>query len=72
MSPEGIQFWGHSFIAGPNGVPRAQFGEADEGVIMTDFDLNALREQRHGWPFLRDRRVDQYGTITRLFDDGEI
>ena len=67
--PEGIQFWGHSFIAGPNGVPRTQFGETEEGILMTEFDLKALREQRHGWPFLRDRRVDQYGAITKLFDD---
>jgi N-carbamoylputrescine amidase len=68
--PDGIQFWGQSFIAGPNGVPRVQAGETEECVIMTDFDLAALREQRHGWPFLRDRRVDQYGGITKLFDDG--
>jgi len=67
--PEGIQFWGHTFIAGPNGVPRVEAGETDEGVFTTDFDLGALREQRHGWPFLRDRRVDQYDAITKLFDD---
>ena len=67
--PDGIQFWGHTFIAGPNGVPRVQMGETDEGVITTEFDRKALLEQRHGWPFLRDRRVDQYGAITKLFDD---
>ena len=50
-------------------MPRVEAGETDEGVFTTDFDLGALREQRHGWPFLRDRRVDQYDAITKLFDD---
>lgn len=63
----GIQFWGSSFVAAPDGRILAQLGEDEEGVLVVDADLGAIEGQRHGWPFLRDRRVDAYGDITARY-----
>jgi N-carbamoylputrescine amidase len=63
----GIQFWGSSFVAGPDGRILAQLGEDEEGVLVVDADLDAIEGQRQGWPFLRDRRVDAYGEITSRY-----
>ena len=63
----GIQFWGSSFVAGPDGRILAQLGGDEEGVLVVDADLGAIEGQRHGWPFLRDRRVDAYGEITSRY-----
>ncbi|HIG75497.1 MAG TPA: carbon-nitrogen hydrolase [Bacteroidetes bacterium] len=63
----GIQFWGSSFVAGPDGQILGQMGETEEGVLVVDADLSAIDEQRHGWPFLRDRRVDAYAPIGERF-----
>ncbi len=59
----GIEFWGSSFVAGPDGQIVGQLGEREEGVLVVEADLGAIDEQRHGWPFLRDRRVDAYGGL---------
>ncbi|WP_412067692.1 carbon-nitrogen hydrolase [Rubrivirga sp. IMCC43871] len=59
----GIEFWGSSFVAGPDGQILGQLGEQEEGVLVVEADLDAIDEQRHGWPFLRDRRVDAYGSL---------
>ncbi|WP_412063227.1 carbon-nitrogen hydrolase [Rubrivirga sp. IMCC45206] len=59
----GIEFWGSSFIAGPDGQLLGQLGESEQGVLVVEADLGAIDEQRHGWPFLRDRRVDAYGSL---------
>ncbi len=67
--PDGIQFWGNSFIAGPDGVPVASAEEKDEGHIMTDFNVKDIADQRHGWPFLRDRRVDAYDGLNKKYLD---
>lgn len=65
----GIQFWGHSFAAGPQGELLA---EADEGpaLLMVDVDLSRSEAVRRWWPFLRDRRIDAYrGIEERYLDD---
>jgi N-carbamoylputrescine amidase len=67
--PDGIQFWGSSFVAGPDGGVMAAANESDETIVYAQIDLSRILEQRHGWPFLRDRRVDQYQSLTGLLDD---
>ena len=62
----GIEFWGSSFVAGPDGRVLGQLGD-EEGVLVVDADLGSIGDQRHGWPFLRDRRVDAYGDITERY-----
>jgi N-carbamoylputrescine amidase len=64
----GAQFWGHSFIAGPQGEFIAKAGE-DADVLVADVDLQRSEDVRRWWPFLRDRRVDAYGDLTRRFRD---
>ena len=65
----GIQFWGNSFVAGPQGefLFRAPSDTEVEAVI--DVDLGRSEQVRRWWPFLRDRRIDAYGDITRRFVD---
>ena len=65
----GIEFWGASFIAGPQGEILAQASHDKEEIIMAEVDLQLMEEVRRNWPFLRDRRIDAYGDITRRFID---
>src|SRR5688572_1490627 len=66
---DGIEFWGHSFIADPFGVVLAE-GPADrETLLVTEVDTARIEEVRRGWPFLRDRRVDAYQGIGSRFLD---
>ncbi|MDA1028592.1 MAG: carbon-nitrogen hydrolase [Bacteroidetes bacterium] len=67
--PNGIQFWGQTFIAGPDGAIIKQASETEEGVVSAHIRLKAIPEQRHGWPFLRDRRTDVYGDLTKTYLD---
>jgi N-carbamoylputrescine amidase len=67
----GIHFWGRSFVAGPDGEILHRMGETGEGVAVVELDLERIAEQRHGWPFFRDRRVDAYANLTLRFDDRE-
>ena len=69
--PDGVQFWGRSFVAGPDGTIRAEAPQDEEAVLVVDIDLNEIREQRHGWPFFRDRRIDSYDGLTKRFLDDE-
>ena len=64
----GSQFWGHSFVAGPQGEILAQAGE-QEDVLLVDVDLARSENVRRWWPFLRDRRVDAYGDLTKRYRD---
>jgi N-carbamoylputrescine amidase len=64
----GAQFWGHSFVAGPQGEMLAQAGQRED-VIVTDVDLARSENVRRWWPFLRDRRVDAYADLTRRYRD---
>ncbi|NND33516.1 MAG: acyltransferase, partial [Saprospiraceae bacterium] len=61
----GIQFWGASFIAGPQGEILAQASQDQEEIIMAEIDLAYMEDIRRNWPFLRDRRIDAYGEITK-------
>jgi len=65
---QGIEFWGRSFVADPNGRVIARAGAAEE-VLMADCDFSAVDTVRTHWPFLRDRRIDAYGDLTRRFID---
>jgi N-carbamoylputrescine amidase len=65
---KGSQFWGTSFIAGPQGEFIARAGEAEE-VLVADVDLARSENVRRWWPFLRDRRIDAYADLSKRFRD---
>lgn len=65
----GINFWGTSFIAGPQGELLYESSETEEESIIASIDLDHSEDVRRWWPFLRDRRIDEYGNITKRFID---
>ena len=65
----GIEFWGASFIAGPQGEILAEASHDKEEIIMAEIDHTLMEDVRRNWPFLRDRRIDAYGDITKRFID---
>ncbi len=65
----GIQFWGSSFVAGPQGELVFRAGNDDECEQVVEIDLARSEQVRRWWPFLRDRRIDKYGDILRRFVD---
>jgi N-carbamoylputrescine amidase len=65
----GIEFWGASFIAGPQGEILAEASHDKEEIIMAEIDHSLMEDVRRNWPFLRDRRIDAYGDITKRFID---
>ena len=65
----GIEFWGQSFIAAPDGALLCKAPVDEEAVLVGEVDLSQLEVSRTGWPFLRDRRIDAYADITRRFLD---
>lgn len=65
----GIQFWGSSFIAGPQGELHYRASENEEESLVVDIDLERSENVRRWWPFLRDRRIDEYVDITRRYID---
>lgn len=68
----GIQFWGTSFVAGPQGEIFYEASENEEESIVVDIDMRHSEQVRRWWPFLRDRRIDEYGGITRRFIDAPL
>lgn len=66
---EGIEFWGSSFVAGPQGEIHYQACDNDEESVVIDIDLDHSEDVRRWWPFLRDRRIEAYGDITKRFID---
>jgi N-carbamoylputrescine amidase len=62
-----IEFWGGSFVSDPFGEVIARASHAEEETLVVECDLNAIEETRRNWPFLRDRRIDAYGDLTRRF-----
>ncbi len=62
-----LQFWGASFISGPNGQLLARAGHEGEEILSADCDLDLIDTVRTHWPFLRDRRIDAYGGLTQRF-----
>lgn len=66
---DGITFWGSSFVAGPQGE-FLHLSPADrEETALVDIDLHRCENVRRWWPFLRDRRIDLYGPLTRRYLD---
>ena len=65
----GIQFWGQSFVAGPQGEILYQAGSDLETNAVVEVDLQRSEDVRRIWPFLRDRRIDFYGDLTKRFID---
>ncbi len=65
----GLQFWGASFVAGPNGTVMHRASHEREELVVVACDLAAIDVVRTHWPFLRDRRIDAYGDITKRFID---
>ena len=65
----GIQFWGHSFVCGPQGEILAAAPDDSEWCEVVEIDLTRSENVRRWWPFLRDRRIDSYNDILRRFID---
>ena len=65
----GIEFWGGSFLADPFGRIIARASHDAEEIMLGEIDLGLIEETRRNWPFLRDRRIDAYGGITKRFLD---
>ena len=69
LNPEtpGIEFWGQSFIADPQGKIIAQASADKDEILMAEIDLGRIEYIRQNWPFLRDRRIDAYEGIKERF-----
>lgn len=65
----GIQFWGSSFVAGPQGEFLFRAPKDEETYTVVDVDLAHSEQVRRWWPFLRDRRIENYGELTKRFID---
>lgn len=65
----GIQFWGSSFVAGPQGEFLYRAGTDEEVAVVIDVDMKRCEQVRRWWPFLRDRRIDAYSGLTSRFLD---
>jgi len=65
----GIQFWGTSFVCGPQGELLAEASQTEAENLIVDIDLRRSEQVRRWWPFLRDRRIDAYQDLTRRFRD---
>jgi N-carbamoylputrescine amidase len=67
VDQDGIEFWGRSFVASPDGQIVSRASVDREEVLIVDCDLSRVEFSRTHWPFLRDRRIDAYGDITKRF-----
>ena len=65
----GIEFWGSSFVCGPQGEFLYRAPQDEEVVAVVDIDLHRSEQVRRWWPFLRDRRIDEYGGLLERFID---
>lgn len=65
----GISFWGSSFVAGPQGELLYQAPADEETTAVVDIDMKRCENVRRWWPFLRDRRIDEFAQLTRRFID---
>jgi N-carbamoylputrescine amidase len=68
-SEDGIIFWGQSFVSGPDGQIIKKASVDKEEVLVVPCDLERVEFSRTHWPFLRDRRIDAYGNLTKRFVD---
>jgi N-carbamoylputrescine amidase len=69
QSEAGIQFWGGSFAAGPQGEILAEASHKHEEIVMVAINRARSEQVRRIWPFLRDRRIDEYGDLLRRYRD---
>jgi N-carbamoylputrescine amidase len=69
VNKDGIEFWGQSFVASPNGQVMKRASIDQDEFIIVPCDLEEVEFSRTHWPFLRDRRVDAYGDLTKRFVD---
>ena len=67
----GINFWGSSFVSGPQGELISIAPENEEAFICTEIDLDRTEEVRRWWPYLRDRRIDKFDELTQRFIDND-
>ncbi len=67
----GINFWGSSFVSGPQGELISLAPENEEAFICTEIDLDRTEEVRRWWPYLRDRRIDKFDELTKRFIDND-
>ena len=65
----GIEFWGSSFVAGPQGEFLYRASQNEEENVVVDVDLQRSENVRRWWPFLRDRRIEEFGGLTKRFLD---
>ena len=65
----GIDFWGSSFVAGPQGEMLYRAPETEEEVVVVDVDMQRSENVRRWWPFLRDRRIEEFGGLSQRFLD---
>lgn len=65
----GIRFWGSSFVAGPQGELLYRASADREESVIVDVDMKRSEQVRRWWPFLRDRRIECFGPLTRRFID---
>lgn len=65
----GIQFWGSSFVAGPQGEFLFRASESEEDTAIVEINSKRSEQVRRWWPFLRDRRIDAYGELTKRLID---
>jgi N-carbamoylputrescine amidase len=66
---EGIEFWGGSFVCGPQGEILAEAAGHEPAVLVVEIERGRSETVRRMWPYLRDRRIDAYGDLTRRFRD---
>ncbi|KNC65558.1 MULTISPECIES: carbon-nitrogen hydrolase [Pseudoalteromonas] len=66
---EGIQFWGNSFVAGPQGELLAHGSESEEQLLVVELDQSRSESVRRIWPYLRDRRIDHYQDLCKIYRD---
>jgi N-carbamoylputrescine amidase len=66
---DGIEFWGQSFVAGTSGQILSKASQENEEILLTPVDLASVDVTRTHWPFLRDRRIDAYGDLTKRVID---
>ncbi len=67
VDENGIEFWGQSFVASPDGQVASRAAVDREQVLVVDCDLKRVEFSRTHWPFLRDRRIDAYGDLTKRY-----
>jgi N-carbamoylputrescine amidase len=65
----GLEFWGQSFVAGTSGQILAKASSDQEEILLVPIELGKVDVTRTHWPFLRDRRIDAYGDLTKRFRD---